>query len=336
MNRNRMLILAIVALMLSGGVTYLAYRVLQTRLRPPDITTQIVVASKKLPMGVRITKEDVQAVQWPKATPLEGSFNDPSQVDGRATLAPLQVNEPILESKLAPKEGGAGLTAIIPEGMRAVTIQVNSIIGVAGFVLPGSRVDLVLTAIPPKGAKNAKPDEMASKIVLENLQVIAAGQNVQTNVDGKPQMVQDVTLLVTPEQAERVALATTDGRIQLALRNAMDKDAMEPILISRTALYAGPTVEENPKTPATEKGLESVKGAAASKVAVSAKTAGAGKASATAKSEASTKTVAVRKKVAPAKALVEAPPPPPKPRIVTVELIQGAKRTNESFEEKKP
>ncbi len=321
-----MLILAVVALILSAGVTYLAYRVLQTRLRPPEVTTQIVVAAKKLDLGARITKEDVQLVAWPKSAQLEGSFGDTTKVVDRAVVVPMQVNEPILESKLAPKEGGVGLTAVIPEGMRAMSIQVNSIIGVAGFVMPGSRVDLVLTAVPPAGAKNAVANEQGSKIVLENLQVIAAGQNVQTNVDGKPQTVQDVTLLVTPEQAERVALATGDGRIQLALRNALDHEAVEPALISRTALYAGPTAEENPKTRG------SGKTPAADKNATLAKAKGSG----SGKGTVAVKAVAPRKKPAPPKALVEAPPPPPKPHFVAVELIQGSKRVTENFEEKKP
>ncbi len=320
-----MLILAVVALILSAGVTYLAYRVLQTRLRPPEVTTQIVVAAKKLDLGARITKEDVQLVAWPKSAQLEGSFGDTTKVVDRAVVVPMQVNEPILESKLAPKEGGVGLTAVIPEGMRAMSIQVNSIIGVAGFVMPGSRVDLVLTSVPPPGAKNAVGNEAASKIVLENLQVIAAGQNVQTNVDGKPQTVQDVTLLVTPEQAERVALATGDGRIQLALRNALDHEAVEPPLISRTALYAGPTAEENPK-----KGSSGKTPPAAEKSSTMAKGTGSGKGAVPVKA------VAPKKKPAPPKALVEAPPPPPKPHFVAVELIQGSKRVTENFEEKKP
>ena len=238
-----MLVLAIVALILSAGVTYLAYRVLQTRLQPAEATSKVVVAAKKLELGYRITKDDVKLADWPKSTPLQGSISDASLVLDRGTMAPIEMNEPILESKLAPKGAGVGLTTVIPEGMRALSIQVNSIIGVSGFVLPGSRVDLILTAIPPKDVKGAKEEEMGSKIILENLEVLAAGQNVQRDVDGKPQTVQDVTLLLTPDQAQRVALATGDGRIQLALRNPMDKKAAEPLLVVRSSLYDGPTME---------------------------------------------------------------------------------------------
>ena len=181
-------------------------------------------------------------MEWPKSMPLQGSFSDASLVVDRGTMAPIEMNEPILESKLAPKGAGAGLMTVIPQGMRALSIQVNSIIGVSGFVLPGSRVDLILTAIPPKDVKGAKNEEMGSKIILENLEVLAAGQNVQRDVEGKPQTVQDVTLLLTPDQAQRVALATGDGRIQLALRNPMDKKAAEPLLVVRSSLYEGPTM----------------------------------------------------------------------------------------------
>jgi pilus assembly protein CpaB len=312
-----MIILAVAALVLSGGVTYLAYRVLQSRLQPVEVTTKVVVAAKKLDLGSRIGKDDIQLVDWPKSTQLTGSFSDPSQVIDRGLMAPLQINEPILESKLAPKEAGSGLTVIIPAGMRALSIQVNSIIGVAGFVMPGSHVDLILTGVPPKDAKGAQGEEPASKIILENLEVIAAGQNVQRDVNGKPQTVQDVTLLLTPEQAEKVALATGDGRIQLALRNPMDKEAAEPPLVVRTALYNGPTMDiTKGKAQMTQE-----KAAAPEKPRVSRK------------SVRPEETALLRKKATPEK--VEATPPPPA-KVVVVELIQGSRRAKETFEEKHP
>ncbi len=323
--RNRMIILAVVALVLSIGVTFLAYRVLQRRLQPVEATSSVVGAARKLELGARIGKEDVKLMQWPKSSPIEGGFTDPNLVIGRATMTPLQVNEPILESKLASKEGGAGLTAIIPEGMRALTIQVNSIIGVAGFVSPGSRVDLILIAVPPKDVKGAKADEQASKIILENLEVLAAGQNVQRDVDGKPQTVQDVTLLLTPEQTEKVALATGDGRIQLALRNPVDKEAAEPPLVVKTALYAGPTMEM-PKDASKIK-VKPEKTVLPEKLIASTSKKSAGPA----------KIAQVRKKAAPEKApVVAAAPQTPPARLVVVELIQGSKRAKETFQEKNP
>jgi pilus assembly protein CpaB len=310
---KRMLILAFLALILSGGVTYLAYRVLQSRLQPVEVTSNIVVAAKKLEMGTRITKEDIKLAKWPKASPIEGTFNDINNVVDRALMVPVQVNEPILNSKLASKESGAGLMALIPEGMRGLSIQVDSVIGVSGFVIPGSRVDLILTAVPPEDVKGAKGKEMGSKIILENLEVLAAGQNLQRDVDGKPQTVQNVTLLVTPDQAQRVALASQDAKIQLTLRNPMDKKAAEPPLVVRSALYEGPTMED-PNKPKQDKAAMPERPTTARKPAASRR-------------------AAARIKAAPAPTQVAPPPPPPQPRVVVVELIQGSKRGKQSFEE---
>ncbi len=313
MNRRLMLIVAVLALLLSGGITYLTYRVLQTRLQPPAVTDKIVVAAKKLDLGTRLKKEDVRLVEWPKSTQLTGSFTDIAAVTDRALIMPVQVNEPILESKLAPKEAGAGLSAVIPEGMRALSIQVNSVIGVSGFVLPGSRVDLILTSVPPPDVKGAKGNETASKIILENLEVLAAGQNVQRDVDGKPQTVQDVTLLVTPDQAQRIALATGDGRIQLALRNPTDKETVNPPLVVRSALFEGPVA------PGAEK---STRESAAEKRAI--------------KPPVSAKRAVAPKKPAPVQAAAVTPPAQPPPRVLVIELIQGSRRAKEIFEEATP
>jgi pilus assembly protein CpaB len=316
MNRSRMLIIAVVALILSGGIWYIAYNLLKAKLKPAEVTVQLVAAAKKLELGTAITKDDIHLVDWPKSTPVEGSFNDPDKVIGRALMTAVQVNEPILESKLAPKEAGAGLTAVIPPGMRALSIQVNSVIGVSGFVMPGSRVDLILIATPPSDVKGSRKDEVASKIILENLEVLAAGQNVQRDVEGKPQTVQDVTLLVTPEQAQKVSLATQGGRIQLALRNPMDKEAAEPPLSIQSELYTGPTMEG----PETEK----------SKAAPPEQPAVAKRAPVRRQPIEAPRRAAARKAVPPPPPVVQ---PAPAPKIISVELIQGAKRTTQNFEE---
>ncbi len=308
-----MLILAVFALLLSAGVTYLAYRLLITRLQPVDETTQIVVAAEKLPMGTLLTEKQVKLASWPKATPLAGSFPDIAPLVGRAVLVETLPNEPILESRLAPKDAGAGLSVAIPEGMRALSIQVNSVIGVTGFVAPGSLVDLILTTVPPKEVKkNIKgvPGETGSKIVLENLKVLAVGQNVQRDVEGKPQSVQEVTLLVTPEQASKIALATGDGRIQLALRNPLDNKTVDPPLIFRSALYDGPDDKagQSEKTPPASDKKPSVPAVAQAK-----------------------KAPAVKVTALPATPVLTPPPV----RTMTVELIQGVKRASQNFEEQK-
>src|SRR5258705_1754858 len=128
MNRTRMLMLASIALVLSVVVTFLTYRLLRQRLQPPDEMTTIVVAAQKVALGSRLTAEDVRVAAWPKAAVLAGSAQDPAAFVGRGVIVPMEANEPILEAKLAPKDGGVGLVTTIPEGMRAVSIRVNDVI----------------------------------------------------------------------------------------------------------------------------------------------------------------------------------------------------------------
>src|SRR5262245_33372237 len=152
MNRTRMLVFAFFALALSGLVAYYAYRMLSNRLAPPaEETVQVVVASEKLALGNRLTDQQLRLVSWPKATLPEGVFSNPADIVGRGVVIPMSANEPILESKLAAKEAGAGLAAAIPEGMRAVPVRVNDVIGVAGFVVPGSHVDIIIVGTPGPG-----------------------------------------------------------------------------------------------------------------------------------------------------------------------------------------
>jgi pilus assembly protein CpaB len=232
MNRSRMFILAATAFIVAIGVTFFTYRALRDRLSPPDEMSQIVIASQGVSIGSRLTEADLRMAPWPRAVPLAGSFQKISDAVGRGVIVSMIPNEPVLDSKLAPTGGGAGLTATIPEGMRAVGVKVNDVIGVAGFVLPGSRVDVVVS-----GSPNKNGDIDISKVILENVQVLAAGQNVASDGNGKPQNVQVVTLLVTPEQSQTLALASVDGKIQLALRNPLDLALTNPQGVRREALY---------------------------------------------------------------------------------------------------
>src|SRR5215471_4059012 len=235
MNRSRMFILATIAFVVALGVTFFTYRALRDRLQPPEDMSQIVVAAQSVSLGARLTEADLRMAPWPRAVPLEGSFKKFSDVVGRGVVTPMIANEPVLDSKLAPTGSGAGLTAAIPEGMRAVGVKVNDVIGVAGFVVPGSRVDVLLSGSPNKNGEL----EM-SKVILENVQVLAAGQNVTSDANGKPQSVQVVTLLVGPEESQKLALASADGKIQLALRNPLDLARKNPDAVRREALY-GPS-----------------------------------------------------------------------------------------------
>jgi pilus assembly protein CpaB len=243
MNRSRMFILAVVAFIVAIGVTLATYRALRDRLQPTDDMTQIVVAAQSVSLGARITEADLRMAPWPRAIPLQGSFQKISDVVGRGAIVSMIPNEPLLDSKLAPVGSAGGVTAAIPDGMRAVGVKVNDVIGVAGFVLPGSRVDVILSGSPGKNGEV----EM-SKVILENIQVLTAGQNVTRDDNGKPQNVQVVTLLVTPDESQKLALASVDGRIQLALRNPLDLARMNPDAVRRESLYGASSAP--PATPA--------------------------------------------------------------------------------------
>jgi pilus assembly protein CpaB len=227
-----MFLLAIVALILAVGVTAVTYQAISRRVQPEDDTTQIVVAALPVSVGAKLTELDLRLAPWPKAVRIEGSFEKISDVVGRGAVVSMVPNEPVLTTKLAASGSGAGLMAAIPDGMRAVSVKVNDVIGVAGFVVPGSRVDLILSG----SAGDSGAVELA-KVILENVQVLAAGQNVANDIDGKPMNVQVVTLLVTPEQSEKLALASIDGRIQLALRNPLDMQHMNPNAVRREHLF---------------------------------------------------------------------------------------------------
>ena len=241
MNRSRMFILAAVAFVMAIGVTFFTYRALRDRLQPPEDMSQIVVAAQSVALGSRLAEADLRLAPWPRAVPLTGSFQKISDVVGRGVVIPMIPNEPVLDSKLAAVGGGAGLTAAIPEGMRAVGVKVNDVIGVAGFVLPGSRVDVVVSGSPTKNGEV----EM-SKVILENVLVLAAGQNVTSDVNGKPQNVQVVTLVVTPDESQKLALASVDGKLQLALRNPMDLARLNPEAQRRDSLYGASAHKPEP------------------------------------------------------------------------------------------
>jgi pilus assembly protein CpaB len=216
---------------------------LSNRLAPPtEETVAVVVAAEKLSLGNRLTEQQLRVAAWPKANTPEGHFANPADIVGRGVIVPMSPNEPILESKLAAKEAGAGLAAAIPEGMRAVPVRVNDVIGVAGFVVPGSHVDVIIVGTPGPGTPTT------SKIFLENVTVLAAGQNVERDANGRPQQSQVVTVLVTPEDAQKLALAG-DSRIQLVLRNPIDLVVENPKGVQTPSLYGTSSVGTPPEAP---------------------------------------------------------------------------------------
>jgi pilus assembly protein CpaB len=287
MNRTRTLILAAIALALSVGVTFVAFTVLRNRLQPrePD---KIVVAAQNISLGMRLNAADLKLVPW-AGEPIEGSTSKIEDVVNRGVITPMIANEPVLESKLAAKDGGAGLAAVIRGGMRAVAVKVNEVIGVAGFVIPGTRVDVILSGSPDRGSNT----EMA-KTIIENVEVLASGKNTARDSEGKPLDSQVVTLLVTPQDSQKLALASADGSLQLALRNPLDIAVTNPASVSRVGLYGKPDLQSGVPQPP---------------VLVS-------------------RPVIVQ---APPKVVETAPPPKP---LIDVQLIQGGRIEKFSFEEK--
>jgi pilus assembly protein CpaB len=182
-------------------------------------TSGVVVAAADLQLGTELRKEDLQVIQWPATAVPAGAFTKPEELVGRGLIQPIATNELFLPGKLAPKEAGAGLPPVIAPGFRALSVRVNDVIGVAGYVLPGNRVDVVATVNPTQ-----QPNDVTSKVILTNVLVLASGTKIERDAkDNKPISVNVVTMLVNPEEAERLTLASTEGKIQLALRNPMDQ-----------------------------------------------------------------------------------------------------------------
>ncbi|HEY6357403.1 MAG TPA: Flp pilus assembly protein CpaB [Vicinamibacterales bacterium] len=217
--RNRTLIVVALAVVLASVASFGVYRsVANLPVREVQVAkTFTVVASKAVPVGTMLAPEDLKIVPWPADAQVPGGFSKPEEIVGRGAIESLSENEPVTESMLAPRASGAGLPPTIPPGMRAMAVRVNDIVSVAGFTVPGTRVDVIVTA-------NTGQDSM-SRAVLSNIQVLTAGTRMeQEKNDNQPIATTVVTLLVTPEDAEKLALAANDGSVVLALRNPLDTD----------------------------------------------------------------------------------------------------------------
>jgi pilus assembly protein CpaB len=233
----RVTLVLLLALAAGGGLAYGTYNYMQSmQVKTESLPTRpVVVAAADLDLGAELKPDDLRVVQWPQNALPQGAFANPEEIIGRGLVMPVIQNEPILPMKLAGKDAGAGLPVVIPEGKRAVSVRVNEVIGVAGYVLPGTKVDVLATASPTD-----KREDMTTKLVLSNVQVLAAGTKVeQDGEQGKPMSVNVVTLLVTPEESERLTLGATEGKIQLALRNPLDKDTPETPGIQPASLLGG-------------------------------------------------------------------------------------------------
>jgi pilus assembly protein CpaB len=260
---RKVIVVSILILAIASGTAagIMMYRILKNQPvaeaagpQKPAVISSIVVAADRLPHGTALQPEHVKKVEWAAATTPEGSFSDIKLVIGRVIIDDVVPEEPILAARLAPEGTEGGLTSVIPKGKRAVSVRVNDVIGVAGFVLPRTRVD-VLLSVNPGGQKGRS----ASKMILQNVEVLAAGQKIERNENGDPETVNVITLLVTPTEAEKLTLASNEGDIQLALRNNSDTDAVTTSGSRLSSLVATRrTSKARPKRPSVPKRISAV------------------------------------------------------------------------------
>jgi pilus assembly protein CpaB len=252
MNRSRLLLIGVVALALGAFVSFAVYRNLQSRTGSNNAPgVDVVIATGDIQVGAKIEDKDVKVVRFPSGDLPPSCFHQKSSVVGRGVVLPIAKGEFVLPLKLAGENAGFGLPSLIPPGMRAVSVRVNEVVSVAGFVLPGTRVDVLLTG-NPSGAS-----EQQTTTVLENVAVIATGQRLERNSAGDPQMTPVITLLVSPDDAQKLTLASTQGRIQLALRNPLDTKQQDLATVKSNSLYKNvsapaPVVREKPKRKTVE------------------------------------------------------------------------------------
>jgi len=199
--------------------------------------TRVAVAKVAIPVGTKIIPEQVMMVQFPKESTPDGTFESSDKLVGRVAVVNIAPREPITETRLAPEGTSAGLSAVIPEGYRAMTVKVDDVVGISGFIMPGTLVDVVVVIDPQEKAGMQDP---ISKIVLQNIKVLANGQNIdQPENQRDANSVKAVTLLVLPEQAEKLALAASEGKLQLVMRNSIDQGDEQTTGIDKRRLLSG-------------------------------------------------------------------------------------------------
>ncbi len=236
MNRSRLLMIGGLALALGLLVSFTVYNQLKTSAgsNTSERAAPVVVASNDIPVGVKVTGRDVRVINLPQSAIPPGSFATISKVVERGAVLPISKGEFILSSKLAPENAGAGLPAMIPSGMRAVSVRVNDVVSVAGFVQPGTHVDVLATG-------NQAANERQTTTVLENVLVLAVGRSLDRNAAAEAQIAPVITLAVSPDDAQKLALVSQEGRIQLSLRNPMDTKKGAIGATRSSSLYLGDT-----------------------------------------------------------------------------------------------
>jgi pilus assembly protein CpaB len=298
--RNKRFFLVLVGALIFGVLAAVSVsRYLSSAQAYTKNLNKIAVAKVAIPIGSKIIPEQIMVVQFPKESTPDGAFESPEKLAGRVAVTNIAAREPITEARLAPEGTAAGLSAIIPEGYRAMTVKVDDAAGISGFIMPGTMVDVVVVIDPREGSGMQDP---ISKIVLQNIKVLANGQNIDKPKDEREaNSVKAVTLQVTPEQAEKLALASSEGKLQLMMRSQIDQGDEQTPGVNKRGLLSGEKA-----TPAPEPG--------------------------SLKSEQPKSDAKPVRRVAttPKPVQTAAPAPQPTPRT-QVEMIEGGKKRNVEF-----
>lgn len=253
---NILVIVAIIALLIAGAASILANNYLKSHSGVQNRGLPILTAAKDIPVGTRLAAEDLRLTAWPKEALVQGYLTDPKKLQGRVAVRAMSAGDIVTDSKLLPEfsAGTSGImTYMVPQGHRAVTVAVNEVAGVAGFITPGSKVDVVLTTTRPGAAAK---EEQISKIILQNVPVLASGQGTEQK-EGKPVVVPTVTLDLAPEDAEKLIVgaggntASNRGTLQLLLRNVVDMAAVDTkgATVFKALGSLEPRVERQHKAP---------------------------------------------------------------------------------------
>jgi pilus assembly protein CpaB len=246
--RNKRLIFALAGAVLCGvlGVMLITRYLSSVQAYTKDLG-HVVVAKTEIPLGEKITSESLMLASIPNGSAPEGVFRKIDQVVGRVAITPIGVRETVTAMKLAPEGTGAGLSAVIPDGYRAMTVKVDDVVGVSGFIMPGSFVDVVAIIVPPAQQGAAAPGPI-SKIVLQSIKVLASGAKIDSPENQRdPTSVKAVTLQVTPEQAEKLVLAANEGKLQLVMRNYGDQEDTQTKGVNKNSLLSGDTYVPQPQ-----------------------------------------------------------------------------------------
>lgn len=298
MRNKRFFIVLVGALLFGLLAAFSVSRYLSSAQAYTKNLNRVAVAKVAIPLGTKIIPEQIMVVQFPKESTPDGAFESVDKLTGRVAVTNIAPREPITEARLAPEGTAGGLSAVIPEGYRAMTVKVDDVVGISGFIMPGTLVDVVVVIDP---AEKAGMQDPISKIVLQNIKVLANGQNIDKPEDQREaNSVKAVTLLVLPEQAEKLALAASEGHLQLVMRNSVDQGDEQTTGINKRGLLGGERA-----TPVPDPGsLKSEQVKPGPKPAVHH----------------------VRAEVKPV-----ATSPSPAPPRASVEMIEGAKKRNVDF-----